>query len=123
VRRPVAAAAAAGALALFLGGCTGSLLGGGEPGLYAALDDTDLALATAALQDGLETKPNGTSADWTNRASGHRGSITPKATLVTDTGSFCRRYDEALMLADGRTTTLDNMACRDAEGRWIWIAD
>lgn len=123
MRRPVAAATAAGALALFLGGCTGSLLGGGDPGLYAALDDTDLALATTTLQDSLESAPNGSTADWINPASGHRGSITPTATLVTDTGSFCRRYDEALMLADGRTTTLDNTACRDAEGRWIWIAD
>jgi surface antigen len=98
-------------------------LGGGDPKLYAALDDSDLALATSTLQVSLETAPNGATAGWDNAASGNRGSITPTATLVTDTGSFCRRYDEALMLADGRTTTLDNTACRDAEGRWIWIED
>jgi surface antigen len=123
VRRPLAPTAAAGALTLFLGGCAGTLFGDGDPGLYAALDDTDLALATSALQESLETAPNAATTDWFNPASGHQGSITPRATVVTDTGSFCRRYDEALTLADGQRTTLRNTACRDAEGRWVWIAD
>jgi surface antigen len=123
MKRHVAPAAAAGALAFFLGGCAATFLGVGDPTLYAALDDTDLTLATSALQESLETAPNGVTTGWVNPSSGHQGSITPRATVVTDTGSFCRRYDEALTLADGQTTTLMNTACRDADGRWVWIAD
>ena len=114
-------AALIGAVAVALGGCTGSLLGGGDPTLYEALGDADVAMATAALQDGLEARPNHAAETWRNPASGHAGSITPRATLVSDTGSFCRRYDEQLTLADGRSTTLGNTACRDEAGRWIWI--
>jgi surface antigen len=78
-------------------------------------------MATAALQDGLETRPNHAALAWRNPLSGHAGSITPRATLVSDTGHFCRRYDEHLALADGRSTTLGNTACRDEGGRWIWV--
>jgi surface antigen len=120
-RRKGPAAALISALAVALGGCTGSLLGGGDPTLYEALGDADIVLATAALQDGLETRPNHVAETWRNPASGHAGSITPRATLVSDTGSFCRRYDEHLSLADGRSTTLDNTACRAGDGRWIWV--
>jgi surface antigen len=121
-RRNRAAATLIGALAVTLGGCTGSLLGGGDPALYGALGETDVALATTALQDGLETRPNHAAETWHNPSSGHAGSITPRATLVSDTGSFCRRYDEHLTLADGRSTTLTNTACRDEDGRWIGVS-
>ena len=107
--------------AVALGGCTGSLLGGGDPTLYEALGEADVVMATAALQDGLEVLPNHAAETWRNPSSGHAGSITPRATLVSDTGHFCRRYDEHLTLADGRSTTLGNTACRDADGRWIWV--
>ena len=120
-RRTGPAAALIGVLAVSLGGCSGSLLGDGDPKLYEALGDADLVLATAALQDGLEALPNHASETWRNPASGHAGSITPRATSVSDTGSFCRRYDEQLTLADGRSTTLTNTACRDAGGQWVWV--
>ncbi len=107
--------------ALGLGGCGGALFGGGDPSLYEALGAADVALAATALQDGLEARPNGAPEPWRNPATGHAGSITPRATLVSDNGHFCRRYDEALVLADGRSTTLSNTACRDDAGRWVWV--
>jgi surface antigen len=120
-RRNRFALALIGALAVTLGGCTGSLFGGGDPALYGALGETDAVLAATALQDGLETRPNHAAETWRNPSSGHAGSITPRATLVSDTGSFCRRYDEHLALADGRSTTLTNTACRDEDGRWTGV--
>lgn len=117
--RPLAGLALLGAVAL--GGCTGSLLGGGDPSLYEVLDEADVALAASALQDGLEARANCATEAWHNAATGHGGSITPRATLVSDSGHFCRRYDEALTLADGRRTTLANTACRDATGKWVWV--
>lgn len=96
--------------------------GAGSTALYAELDDTDVALAAGALQSGLETGAQGDSTPWRNSASGHAGSITPRATFVSDSGHFCRRYDERLDLADGRTGTIANIACRDDDGRWSWIA-
>lgn len=111
------------AAGLALAGCTGPLGGGSGPSLHSALGDADVVLAVAALQDGLETRHNGEAARWRNPASGHGGAIVPRVTLVSDTGSFCRRYDERLELADGRTATSHGTACRDAAGRWVWLAD
>jgi len=119
---PMAALAGLCALAaVTLGGCAGSLLGGADPSLYRALAETDLALAEAAVQQGLETRPNGMTETWHNPATGQAGAITPRVTMVSDSGHFCRRYDEALALADGRRTTLVDTACRDATGKWIRI--
>jgi surface antigen len=111
------------AIGLTLGGCTSILPGSTEPALYGQLSDADVALAATAMQDGLETLPNDQAVRWRNPQSGHGGIITPRVTLISDTGSFCRRYDEQLSLADGRTTTVENTACRDAAGRWVWLAD
>lgn len=108
---------------LALGGCTTVFPGSGEPALYGALDEGDVTLAAAAMQDGLENKRNDETVRWRNPQSGHGGAITPRVTLISDNGSFCRRYDEQLELADGRTTTLDNTACRDDAGRWVWLAE
>lgn len=58
---------------------------------------------------------------WRNLASGHAGSIPPRATLVGDTGHFCRRCDEMISLADGRITILTKTACRDACGSCVWV--
>jgi surface antigen len=106
-----------------LGGCASLLPGSSEPGLYGQLGDGDVALAAAAMQDGLETLPNDQAVRWRNPESGHSGAITPRVTLVSDNGSFCRRYDEQLVLADGRSSTVDNTACRDEAGRWVWLAE
>jgi surface antigen len=106
-----------------LGGCASLLPGGRELGLYGQLGDGDVALAATAMQNGLEKLPNDQTVRWRNPKSGHGGAITPRVTLISDNGSFCRRYDEQLVLADGRTTTIDNTACRDAAGRWVWLAE
>lgn len=106
-----------------LAGCLG--LGEAQEGpadLYAALGDDDVALAAATMQQGLENERQGGTATWQNPASGHRGSITPRDTFVSESGHFCRVYDEELAFADGRSGTIVNTACRDHSGRWIWLA-
>jgi hypothetical protein len=80
-------------------------------------------LAAAAMQATLEQKPDGDSAGWENPTTGHRGSVRPTVTFVSDAGFFCRDYEEALSLADGRNATIMNTACRDTKGYWAWLAD
>lgn len=112
-----------GLLGLALAGCATVSGPAGDPTLYTALGDEDVALAAAALQESLETTANGTATAWQNAASGHAGSITPRETSIAEDGRFCRLYDERLELADGRSTTLAHTACRDPEGRWVWLED
>lgn len=106
-----------------LAGCAGLPLGDSAASAYRELDGTDIALAAQAMQASLEERPDGASGRWDNPDTGHRGNITPKATFVSDTGHFCRDYEEALIFADGRQVTVNNTACRDADGHWVWLAN
>jgi surface antigen len=111
----------AGATAVVLGlaGCTvGSGLADAD--LYDALTDRDVALAVDTLQQALEVRPNGEAVTWRNEASGHAGSIEPVSTWVTTGGYACRAYVERLQV-DGREGRFRNTACRDEDGRWVWV--
>ena len=52
-------------------------------------------------------------------ASGHAGSVRPLATYVSDTGLFCRNYEETLDLG-GEAASFRHDACRGADGHWAW---
>ncbi|MEZ5863000.1 MAG: hypothetical protein R3D25_02575 [Geminicoccaceae bacterium] len=120
-RRPVTALLLV--VSLPLAGCMGTgQAPDGPAALYTALGDDDVALAAATLQRSLESEPQGGTARWRNPASGNQGSITPRDTYVSDSGHFCRVYDEELTFADGRSGTIVNAACRGDSGRWVWLA-
>jgi surface antigen len=108
--------AAALLLAFALGGCALAP----QPQLYGELDEADVALAAAAMQHALESAPDGESRRWSNTASGRAGRVTPVRTVLTETGEFCRDYEEELRVGE-RSATYTHRACRDPRGRWIWL--
>jgi surface antigen len=106
------------ALALTLGACAG--LTGGDPALYQSLADSDVQLASRTMQNALERAPDGATRSWTNDQTGHRGSLTPTRTYVSDSGYFCREYREELLLGE-RSGRFHHAACRDENARWVWL--
>jgi surface antigen len=106
------------ALALTLGACAG--LTGGDPALYQSLAHSDVQLASRTMQDTLEGAPDGATRSWANDQTGHRGSLTPTRTYVSDSGYFCREYREELVLGE-RSGRFHHAACRDESARWVWL--
>src|SRR5262245_11723051 len=98
------------ALALTLGACAG--LTGSDAALYQSLADSDVKLASRTMQGTLESAPDGSTRSWANDQTGHRGSLTPTRTYVSDGGHFCREYHEELVVGD-RSGTFHHAACRD----------
>lgn len=103
---------------LTLAACAG--LSGSDTALYDRLEERDVALAAAAMQQTLESAPDGDTRRWANEATGHRGSITPTRTYLGANGHFCRDYREELTVGD-EVGRYDHSACRDAAERWVWL--
>ncbi|MEK0085109.1 hypothetical protein [Benzoatithermus flavus] len=106
------------ALALLLAACVGTK-DDGSPLSHADLRDADVAIAARAMQQALETLPDGRRLDWKGYV-GTGGSFKPFRTYVSTGGYYCRQYTEELHLYD-RTSTFKHEACRDEQGRWIWL--
>jgi surface antigen len=106
------------AMVLMLGACAG--LRGSDPTLYQSLADSDVQLASRTMQSTLEGAPDGSTRSWANDQMGHRGSLTPTRTYVSDSGHFCREYREELMVGD-RSGTFHHSGCRDENARWVWL--
>jgi surface antigen len=93
---------------------------GGNTALYDRLAERDVALAAAAMQQSLESAPDGATRRWANDATEHRGSITPTRTYLGVNGRFCRDYREELTVG-GEEARYHHSACRDDAERWIWL--
>jgi surface antigen len=106
------------AIILPLGACAGLM--GSDPALYQALADSDVQLASRTMQGTLERAPDGSTRSWMNEQTGHRGSLTPTRTYVSDSGYFCREYREELVVGE-RSSTFHHAACRDENARWVWL--
>jgi surface antigen len=104
--------------ALQLTACAG--LTAGDPALYQALGERDVAMASQLMQSTLESAPDGASRRWANQHTGHSGEITPLRTYVSERGSFCRDYREELAVA-GSSGRFYHTACRDDAARWAWL--
>jgi surface antigen len=106
------------AIILILGGCAG--LADSDPKLYQGLSDSDVQLASRTMQSTLERAPDGATRSWVNEQTGHRGSLTPTRTYVTESGYFCREYREELAVGAERGSFHHN-ACRHENARWVWL--
>lgn len=104
-------------LVVLLAACAG--MSGDDPALYQSLTEGDVALAAGALQETLESAPDGATRSWRSEATGHRGSITPTRTYLSAAGHFCRDYREELELGE-RSGRFYQAACRDDDG-WVWL--
>ncbi len=92
----------------------------GPARLYEDMTDSDVALAVAAMQNALETRPGGETVAWINDETGNQGAVTPQRTFITDRGVFCRDYNESIEVG-GKSGVVENTACRTEAGRWAWL--
>jgi surface antigen len=116
-------AAAGGLLGAALGGeaegiIAGVLLGGLLGGAVGnALDNRDREYARMNSYHALEVTPAGTTSEWHNPDSGNAGTITPTRTYQTDTGTYCREFQQTITVG-GRTQQAFGTACRQPDGSW-----
>lgn len=115
------------------GGVIGSQIGGGS-GRYIAtgvgtllgawigneigssLDRADLAYAQRAEQRAY-TAPLGQTISWNNPESGNYGTVTPIRDGQTNSGSYCREYEQTIYVG-GRSETGVGVACQQSDGTW-----
>ncbi len=117
-----------------LGGLAGSQIGSGTGQLVAvgagvllggllgneigkSLDKADIAYAERNAQQTLEYQPVGTTSSWVNPDSGHSGTFTPTATYQSETGRYCREYQQTVTVG-GELQSAYGTACREPDGSW-----
>lgn len=101
------AAAAAGTL---LGAFLGSEIG-------RSLDRADQLYMSRTTQQALDVTPSGTVSAWRNPDSGHSGTVTPTRTYQTETGQYCREFQQTVTIG-GRVEEAQGRACRQPDGTW-----
>jgi surface antigen len=104
------ASTAAGVL---LGGLLGSSAG-------RSLDRADRLYMQQATFDTLERAPSGYATRWRNPSSGNWGTITPVQTYRAPGGSFCREYQQTIVVG-GRLQEGYGTACRQPDGSWLVV--
>jgi surface antigen len=112
-RRPWAVVACTVFACVLLLGCAGTSVNVAD-----RLDAADLSLIAATTQQALEKNKVGQSANWTNPANGHLGTVTPTRTLTADSGAPCRNFQQTATV-EGHTILAFDRACRDAAGNWF----
>ncbi len=93
-----------------LGGMIGSSIG-------ASLDKADMAMYNSTSQRALETAQPGQSLPWKNPKTGNYGSITPSNYYQTADGSYCREYQQSIVVG-GKKQEGYGTACRQPDGSW-----
>ena len=89
--------------------------------VFERMTDVDVVMANAALDSALESRISGASVAWHNPDSGSQGQVTPLATFRADDGSYCRRYQEVLVV-DGQRARFQDVACRKGRRYWVPVA-
>ncbi len=112
------AAAAGGNAAAIAASAVGGMLVGGLIGNL--MDQHDKKLAAEAAQKALETAPTGRPVAWQNPDNGHSGTVTPVKTYQTGSGSYCREYQQTVVI-DGREENAYGTACRQPDGSWKMV--
>lgn len=120
----------AGAVA---GGILGSQVGGGSGRLWAtgagvllgalvgseigsSLDRADRAYMAQA-QNHAYTAPIGETISWNNPESGHSGTYTPVRDGKTQSGRYCREYQQTVYVG-GKQESAYGTACQQPDGSW-----
>ncbi len=109
------AAAAGGNAAVIAASAVGGILVGGLIGNL--MDQHDKKLAAEAAQKALETAPTGKPVAWQNPDNGHSGTVTPVKTYQTASGSYCREYQQTVIINDKQENAYGT-ACRQPDGSW-----
>jgi surface antigen len=108
------------AVLVLLGGCgtTTPTEPVGASVLYPGLDEGDLAIMTAKLQDTLESAPSGSTTRWSNYATGRSGALRPVRTFRNTAAYYCRNFEESIA-SGGVITSRLQTACRTRIGIWV----
>ena len=93
-----------------LGGLLGSSIG-------KSLDDTDKLMMERTTQASLEHVQSGQTSSWSNPDSGHSGTVTPVKTYQTNSGQYCREYQQTVTVG-GDQQEAYGTACRQPDGSW-----
>jgi surface antigen len=119
------------------GGYAGSKVGGGSGQLWAtaagtllgawagneigkSLDKADLMYAQQAEAKAYEA-PIGQQVSWNNPESGNYGTVTPVRDGSTESGDYCREYEQTIYIG-GRAETGVGVACQREDGKWEVIS-
>ena len=89
---------------------------------YRGLDDGDLAIMAASLQQTLESKLSGDATTWRNDATGRSGRVRPIRTFRNTAGYYCRNFEESIAAADASVSRVQT-ACRAPDGVWVIALD
>lgn len=105
--------------------CLGAVLGlsactTADPLPLQRLDSTDQQIRSETTQAALENGPLGEARNWTNPASGHRGTVTPTRTYAEESERPCRDY-QTTVTVEGDTETSLYRACREPDGEWVVV--
>ncbi|MBP2313142.1 RT0821/Lpp0805 family surface protein [Azospirillum soli] len=115
------------------GGLVGSRFGGGTGkmvavglgtllGAYAgsefgkSLDRADETYAQQAASQAYAA-PLGQTVQWNNPQSGNYGTITPTRDGYSNTGAYCREYQQTVYV-NGRAQQASGQACQQPDGTW-----
>jgi surface antigen len=90
-----------------------------QPELHPDLSEPDARLAARTLQTALEGQPDAEAVAWRSPTSGWSGAFTPLRTFQTETGTFCREFQEDLAAPADRSARYRLTACRTGRGVWI----
>lgn len=110
----IGAAAGGGTTGIIGGVLLGGLLGGA---LGNALDQRDKELALKQAQYSLENSKVGQTSQWQNPDSGNSGTFTPTRTYQTESGQYCREYQQEILVG-GEKHSSYGTACRQPDGTW-----
>lgn len=100
---------AATAIGTLLGAFAGSEIG-------ASLDRADQAAASQAMNQAY-TAPVGQTIRWNNPESGNNGTITTTRDGYSNSGSYCREYQQVITVG-GKQQTAYGTACQAPDGSW-----
>ena len=90
-----------------------------QPELHPDSTETDARLAARTMQTVLEGQPDAEAVAWRSPTSGWSGAFTPMRTFQTETGTFCREFQEDLAAPADRSARYRLTACRTGKGIWI----
>ena len=110
----LAAASNGGATGIAAGVLLGGLLGSS---IGAQMDAQDKRLHAMTTQQALENNRTGSAAAWRNPDTGHRGRIEPTRTYQTDSGQYCREFQQTIIVG-GKEEQAYGTACRQPDGSW-----
>ena len=117
--RTIRAALLVGCIAMLSACATGE---GGFPGVSFSdprqnMTNDDRRIAALAMQIAMERRQDHEASTWTNGLSGNHGAVVPRRSYRSQSGDFCRRFDET-MTVSGVTATFERTACRGGDGSW-----